>query len=306
MKFKKKYKVPVFSLLVFSLLIFIAPGVNLWAEPVSAVEPLRQSAEQDKVLFDKALLLSTQKEWVQAEKIYRGLIKRQPLWPEAKNNLAVVLLKTERLDEARQFLESAVISSPSYRIAQQNRSKLYNYLASQAYNQVLEVKAPLKLPELELILQFKPVNSAVVEEKISERQTEPEPEVGRNFFAEDTTDINEQLASWSRAWSEGDIEQYIQAYSTRFIASDRKTFSAWKNARKARFKQTRGVDVSIEQVRVFFESTAEPVQGEQYVLVEFLQHYQSASYQDKVLKQMYMRKQQNSWLILSERTIKTF
>jgi len=113
--------------------------------------------------------------------------------------------------------------------------------------------------------------------------------------------IEQQLLGWSRAWSQGDFERYLKIYSENFTPSDsRKTYTQWKNIRRARLRFTQGVNITIDQLRVFVEPENE------YALVEFLQTYQSDSYSDKVLKQMYMHYQQGSWLILSERTIKNF
>ena len=80
----------------------------------------------------------------------------------------------------------------------------------------------------------------------------------------------------------------------------RKSYAEWKNIRRARLKFTKGVNIQIEKLRVFVEANGE------YVLVEFIQNYRSDSYSDRVLKQIYMHKQQNNWLILSERTIKKY
>lgn len=289
----------IYKLLVFSLLLYANSTISLRAEPSSAPVP-GQTVADDKKRFDQALLLSSQKQWEQAEGIYRDLIKRQPLWPEARNNLAVALLKAGQLDEARAFLESAVISSPSYRIAQHNRSMLYAYLAAQAYNEVLDVESPLKLPELELIQKIELAPTDTVEKG-------DEQESLAMQLREHSMQVNQQLEGWSRAWSEGDFELYVQFYSTRFVPSDsQQTLAEWKENRKARLNYAQGVKIDIDQLRVFFEFAAESGTAGEYALVEFIQYYQSATYKDKVLKQVYMHRQQNNWRIVSERTIKTF
>lgn len=113
--------------------------------------------------------------------------------------------------------------------------------------------------------------------------------------------IKQQLLGWSRAWSQGNFDHYIKSYSTEFAPSDnRKSYLEWKNIRKGRLKYVKGVDVKIDQIKVYLEHEGESA------LVEFIQDYQSASYNDKVLKQMYMQNQKGNWLILSERTIKTY
>jgi tetratricopeptide (TPR) repeat protein len=271
--------------------------------------------ENDNELFAKAVQLSSQQQWAQAEPIYRDLIKRNSNWPEPGNNLAILLVNTERMDEAKQVIEQTVSSTPAYRIAQQNRTLLYNFLATQAYDKALGEKPNNELPELELIKSLYQPVKIIEKEKIIEvekvvivKQLEEQSQLSEAAVATSTNDqeqinklITQQLLGWSRAWSQGEFDSYMLAYSQNFMPSDaRKTYAEWKNIRRARLKFTRGVKVEIEQIRVFVGP-----QGD-YALVEFIQNYHSDSYNDKVLKQMYMHNKHNNWLILSERTIKTF
>ncbi len=306
MKYKKNYK-----LFALGSALISSSVPALQAQPLSESIRLDQvvatdvrseiftgEEADDKKLFDQAVQYSVQGQWLQAEKIYRGLIKRHPLWPETKNNLAVVLLKMQKLDESREFLESAVVSAPSYRVAQQNRTRLYNFLANQAYNNVLDSSRKLQLPKLELILKIE--NAGAIEKSIMNKMPE-------TALKETTSQIEQQLNAWSRMWSEGRYEQYIQFYSPQFVpSSNQKTLAQWKQGRKYRLNNARGVKVSIDRIRVFFEHSSKA--GEEsgaYVLVEFFQYYQSENYKDTVLKQVYMHKQNKRWLIISERTLKT-
>ena len=341
MDYKKIYQ--LFNCVLLALLV---STTNVQANPDQ-----EQIIEADKELFAKAVKLSGQGLWLKAEPVYRDLIKRNKDWPEPKNNLAIVLLKTDRMDEAKLMFEQAVTSSPSFRIAQKNRSQLYNYLAAQAYEKALGSKPSLVVPEMTLIktvelpvkiiqktvektvevIVEKPVIVEKVVEKVVERIVEkpvfmtapPESsavekttagehsglktvlnrDIGNSNISNSdiSNSIEQQLIGWSRAWSQGDFDLYIKSYSDKFIPSDdRKTFAEWRNIRRGRLTYAKGVDVSFDQLRVFVES-----QGG-FVLAEFIQYYKSASYSDKVLKQMYMQKEQNNWRILSERTIKTY
>jgi len=274
-----------------------------------------QIINDDKELFSKAVQLSTQKLWAEAEPIYRDLLKRNQYWPEPGNNLAILLLNTGRTDEAIAVLEQAVISSPGYRITQKNRSELYGYLATQAYDKALGSDQQSSMPELELIQTIfqpvkiiekeieKEVEKIVIKEVIVEKPTLVGSQESLEIPQQKdiTSHIKQQLLSWSRAWSKGDFDHYIKSYSVDFKPSDaRKSYAEWKNIRRGRLRFTKGVDVEIEQLRVFVED-----QGK-HVLVEFIQNYRSTSYSDTVLKQMYMQNQQDNWLILSERTIKKY
>lgn len=270
-----------------------------------------QIINSDKELFSKAVALSLEKKWSQAEPIYRDLLKRNNQWPEPGNNLAILLLNTNRIDEAKNVIEQAVSSSPSYRITQQNRSQLYNYLATQAYDKALGSDQSVGVPELELIKTIyqpvkiieKEVEKIIIKEVAEEKQPLPDAKLILEPASHESINnhIKQQLLGWSRAWSKGDFEFYIKSYSDEFIPSDaRKTYADWKNIRRARLKFTKDVNVEIEQLKVFVDGNGE------FVLVEFVQSFQSETYSDKVLKQMYMHNQQDNWLILSERTIKKY
>lgn len=263
--------------------------------------------DQDKLLFAQALELSVQQQWPAAESIYRDLLKRNKEWPEPKNNLAILLLKTNRLDEARLMLEEAVVSSPSYRIAQKNRTQLYDFLAAQAYGKALGSQQVSALPEMDFIEHiYQPVKTV---EKIVEKKVEVVVE--KPVFIESTAvqkDLNEtvvgrikeQLLDWARAWSQGDFDHYMQSYSDSFVPGDkRQAFSEWKKIRRAKLKRAVSVQVTFDELRIFVEGSTS------YALVEFVQQYTSPAYSDRVLKQLYMQKGQNNWKILSERVIKT-
>lgn len=268
-----------------------------------------QQLSKDRQSFSRAVEYTVQGEWNSAEEIYRDLMQRYDDWPEPRNNLAILLFKTNRVNEAREMLEQAVSTTPSYRIAQDNRTRLYNYLASQAYNKALGVEQQKTLPEMQLIQEIhQPI--MVVEKTVEvlvEKTPSPVVQVesaggGLKGSAEGISNIiTQQLLGWSRAWSQGDVEHYLESYSTQFEPDDaRKSYTEWKNIRRARLKFSRNVSVNIDEVRVFVEP-----QGS-HALIEFIQNYQSASYSDKVLKQLYMQKEKQKWRILSERVIKTY
>jgi len=303
--------------IAFAWLCLLLPAMAVAADTAQA-EPL-----SDEALFARAVSLSEQQQWAEAETLYRALLKSRPQWPEPKNNLAIVLLKTGRLEQAKQMLEQAVVSSPSYRVAQTNRSQLYNYLATQAYHKALGERSELEPPTLDLIGEIHQ-NIKLVEkpvEVIVEKRVEvpvkvfvEKPVIDRSEFTRTEQvdlsaerdqqikqQIQQQLARWSQAWSAGDYATYMQTYSSEFDPGDPTTSLAeWKNIRHAKLKYTKDTQVTLDKLRVFVEASA------QYALVEFVQAYRSASYSDTVLKQLYMTKSDNNWRILSERVIKTY
>ena len=295
----------------FLIAMLLFPGV---VYSVAAEETANVSVEErDRQLFAQAFELSAQEQWSEAEPIYRDLLKRNAEWPEPKNNLAILLLKTNRMDEAKQMFEQAVTSTPSYRIAQKNRTQLYNFLATQAYGKALGNEQVSDLPAMDLIEQIhlpvqlvEKVVEKIVEKKVEVIVEKPVPALPPSQPETVTTEnvldsIEGQLLTWSKAWSDGNFDQYIRAYSENFEPFDQPDkLSEWKNIRKAKLKYGKDVKVTVTGLRVYIEEPGDRV------LAEFIQLYKSATYSDKVLKQLHMQKAQDNWLILSERVIKTF
>ena len=104
----------------------------------------------DLGLFKQGVQLSTDGEWSNAERIFRGIAERNPSWPEPKNNLAVALYKTGKLEQSHQAFEDAVTSLPSFKTAQINRQRLYDYSATLAYNKAVGNNNKPGMPTLEL------------------------------------------------------------------------------------------------------------------------------------------------------------
>ncbi len=305
---------------VQSLLLFLWLMISA-VSPLSAKTDGTSQLEADQQLFEKAVAYSFQRQWDKAEALYREILERNGDWPEPRNNLAVLLFNTNRIDEARMMLEQAVMTQPSFRISQSNRTQLYNYLASLAYNRALGEGKTASKPEMEFIEKIHlPVK---VIEKTVEVVVEKTPPAGDDHIDTATElasissgmdedlgqlqqQIGAQLNDWARAWSEGHVEEYLGNYSDDFKPDDgRKSFEEWKNIRRARLRFSKSVDVSLDNIRLFVEP------NQRYALVEFEQRYHSSSYSDRVLKQLYMHKPHpesvdKKWLILAERVIKTY
>jgi len=237
--------------------------------------------------FQQALSLSKQGEWQQAADLFQQVAKEQPDWPEPKNNLAVALLKLGQAEQARQSLELAVTSQSSFKVAQDNRQKLYDHLAAKAYEKALGNNGDLQPPELQLIDSIQqasvPVAQAVVVTQAADADAI----------------IRQQLDRWSGAWSGADTESYLACYSPQFKSFDQKIdFQQWRYQRRIRLKSSKNVAISLDAIKVFLNQQGNTA------LVEFVQYYRSANYNDKVIKQLLLIHENNQWLITSERVIK--
>ena len=89
--------------------------------------------------FFKGLILTKLNQLTQARDIFISLTKSNPELPEPYNNLAVVYAAMGDYTSARQALQDAISTHPSYATAHENLGDIYARLASQAYNQALQL-----------------------------------------------------------------------------------------------------------------------------------------------------------------------
>jgi tetratricopeptide (TPR) repeat protein len=89
--------------------------------------------------FLKGLILTEQKKPAEAIKIFTALTQDYPELPEPYNNLAVLYASEGKYDKARDALEMAIRTHPSYATAHENLGDIYAKMASQAYDKALQI-----------------------------------------------------------------------------------------------------------------------------------------------------------------------
>lgn len=89
--------------------------------------------------FLKGLIFAEQGKIPEAIKVYASLTDDYPELPEPYNNLAVLYATQNQMDKARQALEMAISTHPSYATAHENLGDIYAKMASQAYDKALQL-----------------------------------------------------------------------------------------------------------------------------------------------------------------------
>lgn len=89
--------------------------------------------------FQKGLILTEQKKTADAITVFSSLSKDYPDLPEPHNNLAVLYASQGEYDKARDALEAAIRTHPSYSTAHENLGDVYAKMASQAYGKALQL-----------------------------------------------------------------------------------------------------------------------------------------------------------------------
>ncbi len=89
--------------------------------------------------FLKGLILTEQNKTADAITTFTRLTELYPELPEPYNNLAVLYAGQGNYERARQALEMAIRTHPSYATAHENLGDVYAKLASQAYDKALQL-----------------------------------------------------------------------------------------------------------------------------------------------------------------------
>ncbi|MFN7087692.1 MAG: tetratricopeptide repeat protein [Burkholderiales bacterium] len=143
------------SILVMVLLLGALPA-RAQSDSLQEVNQLFKQGQLDKALervnsylaaqpkeargrFLKGLILTEQNKPLEAIKVFTALTEDYPELPEPYNNLAVLYASQGQYDKARNALEMAIRTHPSYATAHENLGDIYAKMASQAYDKALQL-----------------------------------------------------------------------------------------------------------------------------------------------------------------------
>ncbi len=144
---------------VFAIAVVLSLGAlpaHAQSESLQEVNQLFKQGQLDKALervnaylatqpkeargrFLKGLILTEQNKPAEAIKIFTALTEDYPELPEPYNNLAVLYASQGQYDKARNALEMAIRTHPSYATAHENLGDIYAKMASQAYDKALQL-----------------------------------------------------------------------------------------------------------------------------------------------------------------------
>jgi len=241
--------------------------------------------------LQQGLNLVQEKKYQQAETYFKQLNSQYPDQITYLNNLAAVQMAQGKTELALKNLKQASVADKTFSVMQKNISDIYAYMASQAYAKALEKKQSTALPELALIseLKTKPVAEIKAEKQAVEIVAKTEQQL--------TEEIEEKASFWSKSWMAGNFKDYLSAYSEKFVPSGGLSYDKWRAQRRYRLRHSKQVEVSYNQLNIFFNAE------KTLAIMEFVQQYKAGQYNDKVKKQLYWQSENGSWLIAREQVI---
>ena len=275
--------------------------------------------------FLKGLVLTEMNRYADAIKIFTGLTEDYPELPEPYNNLAVLYAAQADYERAKNSLEMAIRTHPSYATAHENLGDIYAKMASQAYDKAMQLDKSNTSAQTKLALirdlfsptprpqeaskiadtgkvtqvpEAKPVAEATATaeskpEKKPAASASKEPNKSLVEVIEPKAQIERTLRAWAAAWSARDADAYLRFYSPEFKAPGNNSFAAWSEERRIKITRPEYVNVSIDRLKISIKGNT--------AKASFAQKYESNIVKDSSTKTMQLVLEGNNWKILDER-----
>lgn len=289
-----------------------------------------KSAPQNaQARFLKGLILTQQAKTAEAIKVFTALTEDYPELPEPYNNLAVLYAGQGQYEKARQELEMAIRTHPSYATAHENLGDIYAKMASQAYDRALKLDssntatqtklamiqelfadsqhgkqtavhaaaAPGKVEAAAPVIEASSkAEAAPVQAKPAPAVTKPAPVQTEAASAkppsgkDENKTIQDTLTAWAAAWSSRDAAGYLSFYADDFKTPSGEPRAAWEATRKERLTTPKFIHVDVKVLAI-------KQIDDNHASVKFHQSYRSSQLKSSNTKTMLLVKSGGKWLI---------
>jgi tetratricopeptide (TPR) repeat protein len=273
-----------------------------------------------QALFMRGVMLAEQGKKDDAIKAFADITQRFPALPEPYNNLAVLYADQGQFDKAKQALENAIKTHPSYATAHENLGDIYAKMASEAYGKALQLDTGNARTQNKLLL-IKDLFSAngktglavsakpghistttlpvTAESASTIKAPEPakassKPETSNDTPSNDNQSVVSAVNKWASAWSNKNIEAYLDAYADSFKAPDGQSRKEWEKTRRERINKPGKIEVSVSNINVHLEDS-------KHAKASFKQSYHSGSLSQKTSKTLFFVLSNGKWLIEQEK-----
>lgn len=309
----------------------LAAGKN--AEALQKADQFLTTKPRDPMMrFLRGISLSQAGRAPEAITAFTKLTEDFPELPEPFNNLAVLYAQQGQYDKARNALEMAIRTNPSYATAYENLGDVYAKLASQAYSKALQIDTRSAVaPKLAMIRDLfpkernqiaaaspapaptptpapaaKPASPAPAPAPTPAPTVKPAPApvpaptpspspAPAKQEAEDSAaerEVASAIRSWSEAWSRKDMGGYFAAYAKDFNGG--KTRKAWEQERRERITSKRSITIKISGLKI-------SVNGNK-ATAQFRQEYKADSLSVSSGKRLDLVRSGGNWVIVKEST----
>jgi len=136
----------------------------------------------------------------------------------------------------------------------------------------------------------------IPKEVVAETKTTPLNLDVDELTEEVRTNIESMIDLWAAAWSDKNVVQYLAYYSDEFKVPGNQSRRQWEGLRRSRLQRPKSIKVTIDYEKVEITATNSAV-------VVFNQRYESDIFSDRTRKEFRLKKEGESWLITSERSL---
>jgi len=267
--------------------------------------------------FVRGVILTEMNKTGEAISVFQKLTEDYPELPEPYNNLAVIHAQQKQYEKAKQSLEMAIRTHPSYATAHENLGDIYARMASQSYDKALQIdssnaSAQTKLsiirdlisvaarpvprsepspPVKPVVAEPKPVETKPVAQVVEPKPLEPK---ATEPVANATVDVTKAVEDWATQWSKKDVKDYLAHYAKDFQTPGGMSRANWEKERKQRIAKPGDLKIDIENLRVTLGASDKAT-------ATFRQHYRSAALKTSSNKVLNLVKRDGKWLIQQER-----
>ena len=264
---------------------------------------LAKNPKDAQARFLKGLILADQGKTNDAITVFTSLTEDYPELPEPYNNLAVLYASQGKYEAAKNALEQAIRTHPSYATAHENLGDIYAKMASIAYDKALALDskntaAQTKLALIKDIMGGQPRKTAppkptvaTVPPQPAKPATAPKPATPAPAAPAATSGVEAAIAAWAAAWSNRDMDAYLAAYADDFSGAGM-TRTAWEAQRRTRITAPKRIEVRVSDLKI--EQDGDTARA------TFRQAYRSDRLSSTVTKTLELAQQNGQWRIVGE------
>ena len=255
---------------------------------------IENNLNNPEFLFYKGILETNLSKTNQAIDTFRDLTERFPGLPEPFNNLAVLYAEKGQFRLAKEILEQAIKTNPSYLTAHINLGDIFTKMASEAYNKALEIDKSnnIAITKLSMITQLFNYNPNTKNTVIDSINTKKEVKITKLSKKELKKVILNSIENWKTAWESKDVESYFDSYSSNFIYPNNMTKSQWQKYRTNRILPKKIISISISNIKFKFKK--------EKIIATFTQNYKSGRLNQTSNKNLTFVAESGQWFIVEE------
>ena len=255
---------------------------------------IEENLNDPELLFYKGIIETNMGKNNQAIDTFRNLTERFPELPEPYNNLAVLYAEKGQFSLAKEILEQAIKTNPSYLTAHINLGDIFTKMASESYNKALEIDksnnvAITKLSMITQLFNYQP-NTKNTTIKVVKSKNDVNDEVLSKKDKEKY--ILVAIENWKRAWEDKNMDNYLNSYSPNFIYPNNMSKEEWEKYRTNRIVSKKIITISISNIKLRFKK--------EKVTATFKQNYKSGKLNQTSYKTLVLVGTRDQWLILEE------